>query len=51
MKENKSVQIKCRLTESQKDQLEKYCAAHDLTISEAMRLAITELVNGGVKDE
>ena len=45
MKENKSVQIKFRLTESQKAQLEKYCVAHALSVSEAMRIALTELLN------
>ena len=44
MKENKTVQIKFRLTESQKTQLEEYCAAANLNISEAMRLALTELL-------
>lgn len=45
MKENKTVQIKVRLTESQKAQLLEYCAAHALNVSEALRLAITELLN------
>ena len=44
IKENKTVQIKVRLTESQKDELQKYCAANALNISEAIRLAITELI-------
>lgn len=44
MKENKSVQIKCRLTESQKQDLERYAEAHALNISEVMRLALTELL-------
>lgn len=45
MKENKTVQVKVRLTESQKAQLEKYCAANALNISEALRLALNELLN------
>ena len=45
MKENKTVQIKVRLTESQKAQLLEYCANNELNISEALRLAITELLN------
>lgn len=49
MKENKNVQIKFRLTESLKQQIEDYCAAHNLNISEAMRLAVIELLNGGKK--
>lgn len=40
MKENKSVQIKCRLTESQKKQVEEYAAAANLNISEVIRLAL-----------
>lgn len=48
IKENKSVQIKFRLTASQKAQLEKYCELHNLNISEAMRLALNELLNGGI---
>lgn len=51
MKENKTVQIKFRLTESQKAQLEKYCESNALNISEAMRLAIAELINGGINNE
>jgi 16S rRNA U516 pseudouridylate synthase RsuA-like enzyme len=45
MKENKTVQIKFRLTESQKKQVEEYAAAHDLNVSEVMRLALAELLN------
>lgn len=45
MKENKTVQIKFRLTASQKAQLESYCVANALNISEAMRLALSELLN------
>lgn len=45
MRENKTVQIKVRLTESQKAQLLEYCANNELNISEALRLAITELLN------
>ena len=47
MRENKTVQVKVRLTATQKEELENYCAAHNLNISEALRLAITELLNGG----
>lgn len=45
MKENKTVQIKFRVTESQKEQIEKYAASANLNISQVMRLAITELLN------
>ena len=47
MKENKTVQIKVRITESQKTQVLEYCAATGLNISEVMRQALTELLNGG----
>jgi antitoxin component of RelBE/YafQ-DinJ toxin-antitoxin module len=45
MKENKSVQIKFRLTASQKEQVDKYCESANLNVSEVMRLALTELLN------
>ena len=51
MKENKECQIKCRITASQKQELEQYCAAAGLSISAAMRLAINELTNGGYKHD
>lgn len=44
MKENKIDQIKFRLTASQKEEIERYCAAHGLNISEFLRLAATELL-------
>ncbi len=50
MKENKEFQIKCRVTASQKEQLQKYCETAELSISEALRLAINELINGGNKN-
>ena len=45
MKENKTVQIKFRLTNSQKEQIEKYCVANGLNVSQFMRLAVDELIN------
>lgn len=45
MKENKTVQIKFRLTESQKKEIEEYAAAQGLNISEVVRLALQELLN------
>lgn len=44
MKENKTIQIKFRLTKSQKARIDEYCAATGLNVSEVMRLAITELL-------
>lgn len=49
MRENKTVQIKFRLTESQKQQVEEYAAAAGLNISEVMRLALNELLGGNKK--
>ena len=49
MKENKTVQIKFRLTQSQKELVEKYAEAAGLNISEVMRLAIAELLGGSQK--
>lgn len=46
MKENKSFIIKFRLTENQKTQVENYAAAHNLNISEVVRLALNELFGG-----
>lgn len=45
MKENKKVQIKFRLTESLNAQIKKYCAAHEINVSELMRLAVSEFLN------
>lgn len=45
MKENKTVQIKFRLTESQKKQVEEYAVAQNMNVSEVMRLALNELLN------
>lgn len=42
MKENKEFQIKFRLTASQKAQIEEYCAANALNISQFLRLAVAE---------
>ena len=44
MKQNKDVQIKFRLTASLKAQIEAYCAAQALTISEFMRVAVQEFL-------
>lgn len=50
MKEKKTTQIKVRITESQKAQVESYCAASGLNISQFIRLAITEFL-GGFRNE
>lgn len=45
MKENKAVQIKFRLTERQKQQIDEYCSTSGLNVSELMRLALQEFFN------
>lgn len=45
MKENKEFQIKFRLTASQKEQIEKYCEANGLNVSQFLRLACEEILN------
>lgn len=47
MKENKTFQVKCRLTASQKKQIEEYAAASGLNLSEVVRLALQELIKNG----
>lgn len=51
MKENKDFQIKVRITASQKAAVQKHCAAMSITISELMRQALQEYLNGGFKHD
>lgn len=44
MKEVKDIQIKVRVTKSEKEMIEAYCANNDLTVSTFLRLAINELM-------
>ena len=46
MKENKDVQLKFRLTTSQKTQIENYCATHNITVSEFLRMTVNEFLGG-----
>lgn len=46
MRENKSVQIKVRITPTEKEKLQEYCESRDLTISQCVRYAIKELLGG-----
>lgn len=43
-KENKDAQIKVRLTTAEAERLKEYAEAHDLTVSEAIRIAIRRLM-------
>ena len=45
VKENKDYQIKVRITKSEKEKLLSYCEANDLTVSQFLRLAMSELLN------
>ena len=47
MKENKEHQIKVRITASQKAAVNEYCAAMQITVSELLRQALQEYLNGG----
>lgn len=44
MKENKDCQIKVRITAVQKEEIERYCEAHELNVSQFLRLAIDEII-------
>lgn len=39
MKEVKNYQIKCRITQSDREKIIEYCQKHDINLSEFMRLA------------
>lgn len=45
IKENKDWQMKCRLTQSQKEEILDYCKKHDMTISEFVRMACEKIFN------
>lgn len=47
MKENKSVQIKVRITPTDNEKLQAYCEVNELTVSQCVRNALKELLNGG----
>jgi predicted DNA binding CopG/RHH family protein len=51
MKENKDTQIKVRITTSQKERLDKYCEASGLNLSQFLRMAINEILNGGRQND
>ena len=38
MKQNKDSQLRIRLTADQKEQIKEYCAKHNITISEFIRI-------------
>jgi antitoxin component of RelBE/YafQ-DinJ toxin-antitoxin module len=44
MKENKNCQLKFRLTERLKQEIEDYCEVHSLNVSEFIRMACVEVL-------
>ena len=45
MKENKSIQIKVRITPTEKKLIDKYIAGKDINLSEFMRMAINKALS------
>ena len=43
MKENKQENIKVRITTKEKERIVEYCEAHNITISEFIRIAVSRL--------
>ena len=46
MKENRDYQLKVRLTNSEKEKLVEYAAAHEMKISELVRWALKNIIGG-----
>lgn len=49
MKQTKSEQIKVRITPKEKEELQQYCEAYNVSISECLRAAIQEYLGGKTK--
>lgn len=45
MKENKDYQVKCRLTQKDKERILAYCEKHSMTVSEFIRYACEKIFN------
>lgn len=45
MKENKQENIKVRITPKEKERIVEYCEAHNLSISEFIRIAVSRMLN------
>lgn len=45
MKENKQENIKVRITPKEKQNIVEYCEAHNLSISEFIRIAVSRMLN------
>lgn len=48
MFENKDIQIKVRVTPTEKEQIMEYCEKHQLTISQFLREAIYNKLSGNI---
>lgn len=46
MKEIKDIQIKVRITPTEKEKIMKYCEINNLTVSQFLRMAISEVLGG-----
>lgn len=46
MKEIKEVQIKVRVTPTEKKEIMEYCKLNELTVSQFLRMAIEEVLGG-----
>ena len=46
MKENKDYQVKVRLTQTERLQVQEYATAQEMTISEVVRQALKEYLGG-----
>ena len=49
MRDNKSKKLDVRVTESEKELIKKYAEERNLTISELVRLALTQIIGGNTK--
>ena len=46
MKEIKDIQIKVRITPTEKEKIMEYCEINNLTVSQFLRMAISEVLGG-----
>lgn len=51
MKESKSTKIEIRMTESEKAQLKQFAQDLGVTISELVRIALTQIIGGKQNDK
>lgn len=51
MKENKNVHIKVRITPTDKEKIQEYCASCEITVSEFIRNAISAYLGGKQNDK